>query len=362
MPKRILIAPDKFKNSLTAIEVAQAIAFGINRTNPSAHIQILPIADGGEGTSELFEVLGFQKTQLSSYDALGREIKTFYLQKSNVAVVELAKSAGIELISSNGLDPMKASTFGTGIVIKDAIEAGIKEIILTLGGSATVDGGIGILSALGFKLKDSHGEVLTANGKNLSQVREVIPPANNFIKDTKFVILCDVTNPLLGEMGAAKVFGPQKGATPAMVEELENGLANLAEIFTHSDPDLPGMGAAGGVAFSLSQFFKVEILSGIEFLVNQLNLIEAIKNSDLLITGEGKFDDQSLLGKGPYYLAQIAKEHRKKSILVCGLATVESNIFESIYQLATIEPDINKSISNAGEILNQIGEKIGENI
>ncbi len=310
--EKIIIATDSFKGSLSASEACRIIAGQAEKVFPQAEIVQLPISDGGEGLVEVaFNALGGERKIVQTSDPLGREISAEYLKLADgSALIEMAGAGGLTLLSPGEYDPLRTTTFGVGLMILDAIRAGADPIYIGLGGSATVDGGAGAAAALGMRFLDEEGEEITSGGGlgkiqslDVSGLREV-----NY--SGKLVFLTDVNNPLCGPIGAAEIFAPQKGATPEQVAQLDQGLQNLAEIIDRETgfnlQDIPGIGAAGGFALPFAAFIGAEIRSGIDFVLDLLEFNENLLGADLLITGEGRTDAQSAMGKAISALARRA--------------------------------------------------------
>jgi glycerate kinase len=321
----ILIAPNAFKHSLTANETAEAIQEGLKRSGLNFTSECFPIADGGDGTGHLIvEKCGGVWHEYEVHDPLGRLIKASLgiIDQGKTAVIEMADASGIRLLSPDERSPLMASSFGTGELIGFALDRQVESIIIGLGGSATVDGGIGILSALGTKFRDADGLELAALPLNMSRFRQIDNSAfDERVFKCHITVLCDVDNLLLGEQGSAAVFGPQKGASPADVKLLDLGLNNFSEIAFNSTGtkmnEIIHGGAAGGIAAALRTFFNAELVNGGEHFLQITGFKESLKNANLLITGEGSLDEQTLQGKGPFAVAKYAKE---KGIPVIGLA------------------------------------------
>ena len=301
--KKIIVAPDSFKGSLSASEACRIIAEEAARVFPQAEIIQLPISDGGEGLVDVvFNALGGTRRRVQTVDPLGRKISAEYLQLvDGSALIEMAGAGGLTLLTPGEYDPLRTSTFGVGLMILDAIKAGADPIYIGLGGSATVDGGTGSATALGMRFLGEKGEKIT-NGGGLVNVQSLdltgLRELNYF---GKLIFLTDVTNPLCGPNGAAEIFGPQKGATPEQVRQLDQGLRNLAELIERQTgldlQDIPGMGAAGGFALPFVMFMGAEIHSGIDFVLDLLKFDDKLSDADLVITGEGRTDTQSVMGK-----------------------------------------------------------------
>lgn len=369
----ILIAPNAFKNSLAADDVAEAIDMGLKQSPLNSTNTCFPIGDGGDGTAALLlKYLGGDAVLAPAHDALGRKIATsFGLTKDHsTAIIELADASGLRLLQKNEYDPLHATTFGTGELIQLALTKKVKKIVLCIGGSATVDGGMGILQALGIKLKDEKGNELTDGPASLIHLGDIdLSKVNKNIYNTDLIILCDVDNSLLGENGSAAVFGPQKGASKEQVQQLELGLTNLRNIVlskTGKDMATPKHGgAAGGVAACLHTFFNAQLVTGIDYFLDTTHFNKALLNADLLITGEGSIDAQTLQGKGPYGVARRAKE---KGIPVIGVAgkvpfepdTELQKYFDVLLPISDKLQDIETATKMTHENLVKTGKMIGD--
>lgn len=321
----ILIAPNAFKHSLTANETADAIQEGLKRSGLNFTSECFPIADGGDGTGHLIvEKCGGVWHEYEVHDPLGRLIKASLgiTDQGKTAVIEMADASGIRLLNPEERLPLMASSFGTGELIRFALDRQVEKIIIGLGGSATVDGGIGILSALGMKFRDADGLELAALPLNMSSFRQIDAAAfDKRVLKCHITVLCDVDNLLLGEQGSAAVFGPQKGARPEDVKFLDLALTNLSDLGFKSTGikmnEIIHGGAAGGIAATLRAFLNAELVNGGEHFLQITGFKESLKTANLLITGEGSLDEQTLQGKGPFAVAKSAKE---KGIPVIGLA------------------------------------------
>lgn len=361
MTKRILIAPDKYKGSLGALEVARALELGLRSSG--AEMVIKPIADGGDGTADIFIANGFTKVDVEVTGPLGDKTSSYYARRDKTAVVELAKASGLALVGVRDRDPMRATSYGTGQLIAAAISAGCTQIFLAIGGSACTDGGAGMLQALGAQLHRSGARDIAAGGGALSTLVHVdLRPLEVKVAGIEFIVLTDVDNPLLGEQGAAAVFSPQKGATPEQVKELDSNLAHFAQFVDPCSADLPGAGAAGGVGYAAMGVLGAQQRSGIEFIAQYLGITKAISDCDIFITGEGRFDEQSSMGKGPYWLAKFAKSAGKQVFIVCGTTTIPKDEFDRIYQLIDFEPDLEKCFTEASRVLTEIGVSIASTL
>ena len=326
----ILVAPDKFRGSLEASDVCRAVEEGVLLAFPEATVIAIPLADGGEGTMEILtQQSGGKYISAKVLDPLGRSIDATYGLSGDetTAYIEMASASGLKLLSPEEHNPLLTSTYGTGQLIKDALDRGVGKIILGIGGSATTDGGIGMAHALGFRFFDSDDSVLDSVGGNLSKIarisnRDVDPR----IKSVSVTVACDVTNPLFGFSGAAYVYGPQKGAGHKMVEELDSGLINLARIATHTFgfdvSSEAGAGAAGGLGAGCLWFLNATLKEGVGIVMEQMNLVNHIQNSDLVITGEGKVDQQTLSGKVVKGLADLCQKFHVPLTVVCGTLTI----------------------------------------
>lgn len=362
MTMRILIAPDKFKGSLTAMEAATAIQAGFARVFPEAHFDCTPIADGGEGTAMLFrDAMQGEEVRVQSTDALNRPILANYvwLSDQQTAIIEMSEASGLWRLSPSERDPLHTTTFGTGQLMVHALERGAKKILVALGGSATNDAGIGLAEALGWKFLDATKNEISPRAGHFSLIQCLIPPPSP--TGCTITGLCDVTNPLLGPNGATRIFGPQKGATPAMVETLETGmehLANLCHIQLKCDHrQIPGAGAAGGLGFGLLTFAGAHLEPGFEAVAELLGLPDRIRTADLILTGEGRLDDQSHHGKGPVALAHMARKHHKPVIAFAGAIEGSTEAFDVCIPLADGPLLLEESQRRAGELLLAAAER-----
>lgn len=333
----ILIAPDKFKGSLTAQQVCDAIAEGIRSVDKNATLEILPMADGGEGSAQLLTTFSRGTTRkLFVRDPLFRSIESSYgiSRDGKTAFMEMANASGLQLLKEHERNPLNTSTVGTGDLIKDALEQRIENIIMGIGGSATNDAGIGTASALGVNFYSSSGKQLEPIGANLKAIHRIdVNGIHPQLKNTSITIFCDVNNPLHGPRGAAHIFAPQKGADDKMVMSLNEGLVhykNVLESTSGIAVDFPGAGAGGGLPASLKVFTNLTIRGGMEYIMEYTNLPERIRNADLVITGEGKIDQQTLSGKVVKGIADAAFRHGKPVIAVAGRCDLGS---ESLSQL-----------------------------
>lgn len=318
---KILVAIDSFKGSLSSLEAGLAVKDGLKGL---CDVVVKPIADGGEGSVEaLADALGATYIDAITQDPLGVKILARYALIKDLAILEMASASGLTLINEKQRNPLKTSTYGFGLLIKDAISKGARKFIIGIGGSATNDAGTGMLSALGFEFYDKNGDILAGIGENLTKISKI--STQNSLKELKqceFLIACDVDNPLFGKNGAAYVYAPQKGADGRMVKELDDGLKSFANaVKTHFGTEhykLKGAGAAGGLGFGFVSFLNAKLRPGIDIITDEIGLEDEIKKADLVITGEGKMDFQSSMGKTPTGVAKLAKKHKKPVIALAG--------------------------------------------
>ncbi|HKL99524.1 MAG TPA: glycerate kinase [Mobilitalea sp.] len=323
---KVVIAIDSLKGSLTSMEAGRAIEKGIFNVNPSAEIIVKPLADGGEGTTEaLIEGLGGEKINIEVCGPLREKVNAQYgiLTETKTAIIEIAAAAGIILIKEEERNPLKATTYGVGEMIKDAIRRGCRDFIIGIGGSATNDGGIGMLSALGYEFTDASGNRLVFGGGELQRVEHI--SSSNVIPELKqcnFIVACDVTNPLYGENGATFIYGPQKGVTNDYKVDLDKAMANYATVtkkYVGNDfADALGAGAAGGLGFAFLSYLKADLKSGINLVLDAVKLEDCIKDADYVVTGEGCLDYQTSLGKAPVGIAKMAKKNGAIVIALAG--------------------------------------------
>ena len=320
---KILVAPDKFKGSLSAVAAVEAITRGLRAVWPDAEISSAPIADGGEGFAEaLGQALGGAWVETRALDPIGREVEARYVwvEAEHLAIIEMSEASGLWRLTPEERAPLRATTFGTGQLIRHAVGRGARKILVGLGGSATTDGGVGMAAALGYEFLTSDGEELALFPGHLIALTRI--QADGAIELPEIIAACDVQNPLLGPRGTAHVFSPQKGASASDVLALEGGLSALADAVTTDlgcdFRDTPGAGAAGGIAFGLLSFCGAKVVSGFDLVAATLRLEERIAASDLIITGEGRLDGQTLEGKGPAGVAALARRHGKPVLALAG--------------------------------------------
>jgi glycerate 2-kinase len=353
---QILIAPDKFKESLTAQEVANAIRDGLSAVLPQANFDIVPVADGGEGTAGIFlTAMGGEWVEAATHDALGRPVNASYawMGDRKLAVIEMSAASGLWRIGSNERDPLHAHTLGTGELIAHAIARGAEHVLVGLGGSATNDAGVGMATALGWKFLGKGDNVLAPYPAAFGEIRTILRPITSL--SCRVTGLCDVGNPLLGDTGATRTFGPQKGASPQMLARLEECLAHLARLCSDQfGKDLslvPGAGAAGGLGFGLLTFLQATLESGFNAISRLMDLESRVSAADLVITGEGKLDTQSLQGKAPFEISQLAQRYGKPVIGFAGMIEGELPGFDACIPIANGPVTLEESRAHAAELL-----------
>ena len=382
---RILIAPDKFKGALNAREVAESIAAGLREVLPDAEMDVAPMADGGEGTAEaICDALGGSWLKCKARDPLGREIEAHYawIDQGKLAVMEMSEAAGMKRLRSNEFDVDLATTFGVGEMILDAAERDARQIIIGLGGSATNDGGFGMARALGFQFFAGRKQL---NGPihELGKLTGVVAPSPAASRLpfpegedrgegealAKIIAAVDVKNPLLGQNGATRVFGPQKGATPNQIGELERALTRLADVvaeqFGFDYRDKPGAGAAGGIGFGLMSFCGATIRPGFDVVAESIGLEAKMKDVDLVITGEGSLDRQTLEGKTPAGVARLARKLGKRVFAIVGRATEDRQareLFDGVYQNARTGMSEEENMKKAADLLRENARKLAKSL
>ncbi|GKZ03073.1 glycerate kinase [Paraclostridium bifermentans] len=317
---KIVISIDSLKGSLTSIEAANAIKKGILSVDNKSDVVIMPLADGGEGTVEaLVQGMNGEEKVISVTGPINEKVNATYgiLKETNTAIIEMAQASGLPLVPAELRNPLNTTTYGVGEIIKEAIEKGCRNFIVGIGGSATNDCGVGMLQALGFEFYDENDNLVELGGKVLNQIKRI--KTDNKLKeldDCNFKIACDVNNPLYGENGAAYIYGPQKGATKEIVKELDKGLKNFAEVVKKDlgkdIAHIEGAGAAGGLGFGFLGFLNSKLESGIKIILDEIKLEEVVKDADIVITGEGRLDNQTAMGKAPIGVAKLAKNMEQK--------------------------------------------------
>ena len=369
---RVILAPDKFKGSLSAPEVARYLADGLHSTHAGLDIELMPVADGGEGTIDAVVAAGFTRVSATVQGPTGEPVEADFAVRDNVAVIEMATASGLAVLPGGQLSPLAASTYGTGQLVSAAMDRGCTEIVLGVGGSASTDGGAGMLAALGATFKDASGRHLPPGGGALATVTNIdLGGLDRRMGAVTFTLASDVDNPLLGPDGAAAIFGPQKGATPAHVTHLENALERYFRIMANAlgmaavdAIDAPGAGAAGGTGYAALAVLNAKRRSGIEVVLGLTGLAERLHGADLVITGEGSLDEQSLFGKAPMGVAAAARAAGVPVAAVCGRTTLDAATlkgagFIHTHALTDIEPNTSLCMKNAGSLLTEIGALIG---
>lgn len=367
---KIVAVMDSFKGSLTSLEAGEAARQGILRAYPDAQVCVRPLADGGEGTVEALTLgMGGRTEKITVTGPLGRPVECAYgiLKDGRTAVLEMSGAAGITLVPARERNPMNTTTYGVGEVIRAAIAKGCRRFIVGIGGSATNDGGIGMLQALGFGMLKENGDPVAFGAKGLGELRaittsSVIPE----LRECSFRIACDVTNPLCGERGASAVFGPQKGASPSMIRQMDQWLDAYADL-AHAPAlkEQSGTGAAGGLGFAFLAFTNAVLESGVKIVLEETRLEDYVKDADLVVTGEGRLDAQTVMGKAPAGVAQLAKKYGKPVIAFSGSAAADANVcnragidafFPILRNIVTLEEAMNRE--NAARNLADTAEQV----
>lgn len=370
MTQRVLIAADKFKGSLTAVEVAERVTAGLRRVVPGADVEALPVADGGDGTVAAAVAAGFERHERKVAGPLGQEVTAAFALRGDTAVVEMAEASGLQRLPRGVFAPLTASTYGSGELLRAALDAGARTIVFGVGGSATTDGGAGMLSALGARFLDADGEPVPPGGGGLADlVRADLTGLDPRLSAVDLVLASDVDNPLTGPTGAPAVYGPQKGASPDDVDLLDAALADFAKVLeAEAGPRAaeyavaPGAGAAGGIGYG-ALLLGARFRPGIEVMLDVLGFAPALERASLVITGEGSLDEQTLHGKAPAGVAAAARAAGKEVVAVCGRLALPPEALgragiRRAYPLTEIEPDVVKCIAEAGPILERVAEQI----
>lgn len=362
----ILVAPNSMKGSLSAFDFADAVEKALLKYSSKIKVRKVPVADGGDFTGEILaKSLKADVVKVEVRNPVGKAIESKYYKSGKTAIIEMADASGMKLLEKQELNPLKATSYGTGELLADAIKNECSEILLAVGGSATVDGGMGMMEALGFTFVDENGIKLSGNGNSLSKVANILFP--KAIPEISIKIICDVDNPLLGINGAASVFGPQKGATPEMVNQLEAGLKNWANVLFQRTgrncADLYGTGSAGGISIPLISIFNAEIVRGSDFVLSVLNFEKHVKWADLVITGEGRIDVQTRNNKAPFAVAQWSMKQQKPVIAIGGSVEMEaSQVFDAIFSITDERMDIDFAMKNAKKLLYDFTLGLAENM
>ncbi|WP_326693686.1 MULTISPECIES: glycerate kinase [unclassified Streptomyces] len=368
---RVLVAADKFKGSLTAAQVAERVTAGLRRIAPGVEVETLPVADGGDGTVAAAVAAGFDRHEIPVTGPLGERRNAAFALRDGVAVVEMAEASGLQHLPAGVFAPLTATTYGSGELLRAALDAGARSIVFGVGGSATTDGGAGMLAALGARFLDAAGQPVGPGGGGLRDLASAdLTGLDPRLAGTGIVLASDVDNPLTGPKGAPAVYGPQKGASPEQVETLDAGLAHYAAVLEESlgsraaDAALaPGAGAAGGIGYGALVGLGASFRAGIEVMLDVLGFAPAVARATLVITGEGSLDEQTLHGKAPAGVAAAARAAGKEVVAVCGRLTLPAEVLggagiRRAYALTDLEPDTARCIANAGPLLEQVAENI----
>ncbi|MFE6520325.1 glycerate kinase [Streptomyces sp. NPDC057794] len=369
--QRVLVAADKFKGSLTAVEVAERVTAGLRRAAPGLQVEALPVADGGDGTVAAAVAAGFERREVRVAGPLGDEVTAAFALREGTAVVEMAEASGLQRLPAGVLAPLTASTHGSGELLRAALDAGARTIVFGVGGSATTDGGAGMLSALGARFLDADGEPVPPGGGGLAGLASAdLSGLDPRLTEVELVLASDVDNPLTGPKGAPAVYGPQKGASPDDVRALDAALAHFAKVLEGTAGPRaaeyaasPGAGAAGGIGYG-ALLLGARFRPGIEVMLDVLGFAPALDRADLVITGEGSLDEQTLHGKAPAGVAAAARAADKDVVAVCGRLALPPEVLgragiRRAYPLTDAEPDVAKCIAEAGPILERVAERIG---
>ena len=367
---RVLIATDSFKGSLKSLEVANIIETGIRSVYSIAQFEKIAIADGGEGTVEaMVESLKGEYRYTEVSDPIGNNVRARYgIINGDTAIIEMAEASGLYLVPKDKRNPLITSTYGTGELIRDALSRGCRKILLGIGGSATNDGGMGMAAALGVKFLDKDGEPLAMGGGFLDRLQGIdISSVIPWVDETEFVVACDVNNPLCGERGASRVFGPQKGASPQMVELLDKNLLHYADIIKKDLSidvlDAPGGGAAGGLGAGLMVFCKAKLMKGMDIVLNTINIDDRIKAADIVITGEGRLDEQTAYGQVPVGVGLRAKKYDKPVFAIVGSIAKGAELvyqqgIDSAVSAITAPMTIDEAIRESPRLIEEASERL----
>lgn len=360
----VVVAPDKFKGTLTAAQVAAEVAAGLTRERPDVQAVTVPVADGGDGTLDAAVAAGFTRLEVSATGPEGDQVSAAIGVRDNVAVVELASASGLVLLPGGRLNAMGATSWGTGDLLLAALDAGCTEIVLGVGGSACSDGGAGMLEALGARLTDADGRDLAHGGGALSRLAAVdLSGLDHRLADVRLVLATDVDNPLLGERGAAAVYAPQKGASVDDIRLLEAGLTRWAELVDPGTAMRPGAGAAGGVGYAAMAALGCQVRQGIEVMLELAGFASKLEDAVLVVTGEGSLDQQTLSGKAPAGVAEAAHRRGVPVVAVCGqcsltAAELRSAGIDAAYALTDEEPDVERCMAFPAPLLRRLGRRI----
>lgn len=369
---KIVIAPDSFKESMTAQKACDAIERGLKKIIKNAEFIKVPMADGGEGTTQsLVDATGGKFYHTESTGPLGEKVNSVFgiLGDGKTAILEMASTSGLEIVPREKRNPMLTTTFGTGELIKKAIDMGVSTVLIGIGGSATNDGGAGMIQALGGKLLDKNGNQIGFGGGKLSEIERIdLSEVDERLKNIKIIAACDVQNPLTGPTGASHIFGPQKGADKEMVEILDENLKHFAEIIRKDlgkdIENVPGAGAAGGLGAGLMAFLSAELKKGIDIVIEYSKLEEKMNGVSLVITGEGSIDGQTRFGKTPYGVAKTAKKHNIPVVALAGNVGKDTDIlydfgFDAVFSIMPGVQNLETALKHGEENLERISENIG---
>ena len=365
---KIVIAPDSFKGSATSIEIATWIESGIHSVIPECETVKIAIGDGGEGTLDALLSAGFESHEIVVRGPTSETVQAKFGMRYSTALIELAQASGLSQLPGKIFEPLTASSYGTGELIRAALDKGATKIILAVGGSACTDAGAGALQALGARLLDIHNKEIAFGGAALQHCRQIdLSDLDERIPEVEFCLAVDVSNPLLGPDGAAHVYSPQKGASTEEVILLESSLSNFSSLAGNAHINTPGAGAAGGFGYMAMTFLHAYSQSGIDLLLDLLQFSEKLAGADLVITGEGRFDSQSLRGKAPVGILEIATALSIPVALICGQVAFNNSgamleRFHSISSLESIEPDLQNCITRPGPIIEKIAASIAKSI
>lgn len=369
---KIVIAPDSFKESMTAQKACDAIERGLKKIIKNAEFIKVPMADGGEGTTQsLVDATGGKFYHTESTGPLGEKVNSVFgiLGDGKTAILEMASTSGLEIVPREKRNPMLTTTFGTGELIKKAMDMGVSTVLIGIGGSATNDGGAGMIQALGGKLLDKNGNQIGFGGGKLSEIERIdLSEVDERLKNIKIIAACDVQNPLTGPTGASHIFGPQKGADKEMVEILDENLKHFAEIIRKDlgkdIENVPGAGAAGGLGAGLMAFLSAELKKGIDIVIEYSKLEEKMNGVSLVITGEGSIDGQTRFGKTPYGVAKTAKKHNIPVVALAGNVGKDTDIlydfgFDAVFSIMPGVQNLETALKHGEENLERISENIG---
>ncbi|MEU4134110.1 glycerate kinase [Streptomyces wuyuanensis] len=361
---RVLVAADKFKGSLTAVQVAERVTAGLRRVVPGLAVETLPVADGGDGTVAAAVAAGFERRQAEVTGPLGEPLTAAYALRGTTAVVEMAEASGLQHLPDAVFAPLSATTYGSGELLRAALDAGARTIVFGVGGSATTDGGAGMLAALGARFLDADGEPVGPGGGALIDVATAdLSGLDARFESVELVLASDVDNPLTGPKGAPAVFGPQKGASPEDVAALDAALAHYASVLGPEEAELPGAGAAGGIGYGALVALGAGFRPGIEVMLDILGFDDALSRATLVVTGEGSLDEQTLHGKAPAGVAAAARAKGVDVVAVCGRLALGRDALAGAgisraYALLELEPDPAACMAQAGPLLERVAESV----